>query len=521
MIPAKTINGVAVTTSGPALCLACHDARDSWFGAGYPSTAAPVRDGGGYPVSGTWTGPATYASTSNAHRLIPETTVTAGGGSPQPRQRGDCLYCHAAHRGGNAYDSLLSTFTVPTAATLSADKSGGDYAAVCFECHGGVKPSGFATAPVDVKRFSTSASGSSGHAIVTPGGLLPVGAPLPCFECHNPHGSRRGNESMITDERGGSLETSTSSGVRAFCFTCHTTAGAPATGWDSEVGAYTAVAPADKIVGIPRDGGVLHLSLRVGHDASDTSSCYDCHGDSYSVGGSNVHAPLTSVQAIASNSVSASDTVAPVTIADLSTAASGTVSLAATDTGSGVDVTYFTLDGGALAVGTFVVATSEGTHTVQYWSTDAARNVESTNTTMFVVDRTAPVTTSDAAPSYRGTATINLIAEDGAVGTGVSATWFSLDGSSETTGSIVTTSAVGDHSLTYWSVDGAGNVEASQVATFAITDPTATSMLGPSLTGGLFSAALDAGPVRLPLLGRSPPSALVLGPARPGRLNSS
>ena len=72
------------------------------------------------------------------------------------RDQGDCLYCHAAHRGANAYDGLKATFRPTTAATLAADQTQGTYASLCFTCHGGVTPSGFATAPVDIKRFVTS-----------------------------------------------------------------------------------------------------------------------------------------------------------------------------------------------------------------------------------------------------------------------------------------------------------------------------------------------------------------------------
>ena len=409
MLPAKTINGVTVTSAGPQLCMACHDAGDSWFGPGYPSTSSPTRNAAGYPVSGTWTGPATYASPTNAHRLLPETTVTVGAGSPQPREQGDCRYCHASHRGGNAYDSLLTTFTVPTDTTLSADKSDGAYADLCFGCHGGVKPAGFATAPTDIRSFATSSSPSAGHSIVTSGGLLPVGSPLPCFECHNPHGSNRDNSRLISDERGASLETSTSTGVRRFCFTCHTTSGT-ATGWDSAAGDYATVSSGEQVVGIPRDGGVLHLSARDGHAQGDSASCYDCHGNAYTVGGSNVHNPGSSgLEPAVGVAAITSDTVAPVTIADLTGASAGIISLVATDTGSGVDVTYFTLDGGDLNVGTQVLAATDGAHTVQYWSTDTAANVETTNTASFYVDRAAPLTTSDALASYAGTATVTLL----------------------------------------------------------------------------------------------------------------
>ncbi len=156
MLPAKTINGVAVTSAGPQLCLACHTNSDDWFGPGYPKTSEPARNAAGYPVSGTWPGTTTYTSSTNGHRLLPETTITVGAGAAQPREQGDCRYCHASHRGANTYDSLLSTFTVPTDATLAADKTDGAYADLCFKCHGGVKPSGFDAAPVNIQLFATS-----------------------------------------------------------------------------------------------------------------------------------------------------------------------------------------------------------------------------------------------------------------------------------------------------------------------------------------------------------------------------
>ena len=516
MLPAKTINGVAVTSAGPQLCLACHDSGNSWFGPGYPSTSSPTRNAAGYPVSGTWTGPATYASSTNAHRLLPETTVTVGAGAPQPREQGDCRYCHASHRGSNTYDSLLSTFTVPTDATLSADRVDGSYADLCFKCHGGVKPVGFATAPTDIKSFATSSSPSAGHSIVTSGGLLPVGSPLPCFECHNPHGSNRDNGRLISDERGAALETSTSTGVRRFCFTCHTTSGTAA-GWDSVAGDYAAVSSGEQVVGIPRDGGVLHLSAREGHAQGDSASCYDCHGNAYTVGGSNVHNPgssgLTGSVGVAAIT---SDTVAPVTTADLTAASAGIVSLVATDAGTGVDVTYFTLDGGNLNMGTQVLAATDGTHTVQYWSTDIAANVETTNTAVFYVDRTAPLTTSDAVASYAGPATVSFSASDEAGGSGVAATWFRLDGGVDATGSVVTTDAVGAHTLEFWSVDNAGNVEATQTATFTIT--AGLVMLEPF---SLSSARVDAPPsgallAYLGVAGRHPPVGFAGVAARPG-----
>lgn len=301
MIPSKKINKVVVTSAGKDLCLACHASNAAWFGPDYPETSAPTRDATGYPIAGTWPGESTYASASaNAHSRIPETTRTVGVSEPVRREQGDCLYCHASHGGANAYDGLLTTYTVPAQATLASDQADGSYAALCFTCHGANKPSGFATAPVDIKQFATASGGAGGHSIVTSGGTLPVGAPLPCFECHNPHGSKLDNGSLISDERGESLATTNDAGVRAFCFTCHTTSDT-IRGWDSAATepTYTPVVSAgttELVVGIPRDGGVLRLPATVGtqtagHAQDDSASCYDCHGQSYAGGGRNVHNP--------------------------------------------------------------------------------------------------------------------------------------------------------------------------------------------------------------------------------------
>ncbi len=84
--------------NGPAWCYACH-ASDAWYDGTYPDPEVPDRNAVGYPVAGTWLGPDAYADAGNAHRLIPETTQTAGDGGEVGRSEGDCLYCHSAHRG--------------------------------------------------------------------------------------------------------------------------------------------------------------------------------------------------------------------------------------------------------------------------------------------------------------------------------------------------------------------------------------------------------------------------------------
>jgi hypothetical protein len=60
-------------------------------------------------------------------------------------------------------------------------------------------------------------------------------------------------------------------------------------------------------------------------------------------------------------------------------------------TGSGVDKTYYTIDGGSPTEYTDAIPfTAEGTYTVSYWSTDKASNSEDAQTFTVKIDKTAP-----------------------------------------------------------------------------------------------------------------------------------
>jgi len=167
------------------------------------------------------------------------------------------------------------------------------------------------------------------------------------------------------------------------------------------------------------------------------------------------------------------------TTADLAAAFSGTVSLVATDPGSGVAETLYSLDGGVLTTGTVVTAAGDGTHTVQFWSVDNASNVETPTIVAFLVDATAPATTSDALAAYVDSATITLTSQDNTDGVGVAETYWRIDGGDIATGTVVTTSAVGTHTVEFWAVDLVGNTEATQTAVFTITSA-AQTMSGPA-----------------------------------------
>ncbi len=301
----STINSVTrnnVTGQNNTWCLACHNDAQDWYvqkyGTAYPALAAPTRDASGYPVFGTFPGASVYNdSAKNAHVLMPAST------SPDVRVDGDCLYCHAAHRGPSKYDSLLTTYGPSTTATVADDRANGTYAASCFACH----DTGQRMGAPDIKSFATYLGAqngeNSGHRIKSIDASLPVNAPLPCYECHNPHGSSRGNASMISDTLGANLSTAAGpAGVRRFCLTCHSTSDATPYGWDSVGGAYAVVNNTMKVAGLGRagggatsgpDGGYNWLRLKVvnGHAMGDAQSCYQCHMNDYGVEGYNVHRP--------------------------------------------------------------------------------------------------------------------------------------------------------------------------------------------------------------------------------------
>jgi hypothetical protein len=124
-----TVNNV--TGANNTWCLACHNDAQDWYTtkyhSSYPTITAPARDASGYPVFGTFPGATVYNdSAKNRHALIPAQSA------PTTRVAGDCLYCHASHRGPSKYDDLRAEFRPTTASTLATDRVNGVYAASCF-----------------------------------------------------------------------------------------------------------------------------------------------------------------------------------------------------------------------------------------------------------------------------------------------------------------------------------------------------------------------------------------------------
>ncbi|MDY0341110.1 MAG: cytochrome c3 family protein [Coriobacteriia bacterium] len=295
-----------VTGADNSWCFACHDDTHSWYcsrtAQPYPSVSAPLRAANGYPIKGTFPGATIYAEpSSNAHANIPAGSMSdwAIGSREATRVAGDCLWCHSGHRGKSEYDGLVDTFGAPKDPASADDLVDGDYAAVCFRCHAETLAEGiqFEGSPVvaDIasSALATDAApiNSNGHRVRSESSTLPQDTPLPCYECHNPHGSANGNTRLISDTLGSSLDVSTDAGMRAFCFTCHTSSdpdgdGNPY-GWDSDQAAYAGVTEGEGVVvGLDR-ATQLRLSNTFGHASSQVEeNCLTaCHDD--------VHAPVT------------------------------------------------------------------------------------------------------------------------------------------------------------------------------------------------------------------------------------
>jgi hypothetical protein len=159
-------------------------------------------------------------------------------------------------------------------------------------------------------------------------------------------------------------------------------------------------------------------------------------------------------------------------------------------------VSTYSVDGGAQQTysGAFSFGT-EGTHTISYWSTDAAGNVETAGAPLTLkIDTTAPTTkvtnpiSLDSGWFVTSGIPVAFDANDG--GAGVAATYYTIDGgAAQTYGKPFTADlSTGTHTISYWSVDLAGNVEAhaatNTVAVNVDTDaPTISGKATPAANG--------------------------------------
>jgi hypothetical protein len=176
------------------------------------------------------------------------------------------------------------------------------------------------------------------------------------------------------------------------------------------------------------------------------------------------------------------DITAPTTTASPNPAAGAiykanqTVTLAATDGGSGVKWTYYKIDSGPFVLGTSFTVTGDGLHTFSYYSVDNANNTEATHlSNSFRIDTIAPSTTNSAVSgfAYTGAQTFTLLGSD--AGSGVASTRYSLDGGALTVGTSISVPAPASgsvsHTIQWYSIDVAGNQETPRSVSFTVAAP--------------------------------------------------
>jgi hypothetical protein len=168
------------------------------------------------------------------------------------------------------------------------------------------------------------------------------------------------------------------------------------------------------------------------------------------------------------------------------------VTLHGVDNLGGTVTTFYRIDDGTTKTYSGPFSVGEGSHTVSFWSQDAAGNVETPGSPLVLdVDTTAPQTSvvNPISPASGWFVTsgipVEFEATDG--GSGVGATYFQVDGGpTRTYGEPFTEDlSTGTHTITYWSVDVAGNVEphatTNTVAVNVDTDaPTITGKATPA-----------------------------------------
>src|SRR6185369_8980533 len=146
-----------------------------------------------------------------------------------------------------------------------------------------------------------------------------------------------------------------------------------------------------------------------------------------------------------------------------------TVTLSTSDGTSGVASTKYTVDGGAPQTysAPFSIST-EGVHTIQYWSTDNAGNLESAQTLTVKLDLNVPVTTATLTPGlhngWYASPTLTLTGDDGA-GSGVS---------------------TGNHFVQYHATDNAGRLEATKLVAFKVDAEPPTVKITRPVEGAVF-----------------------------------
>jgi hypothetical protein len=176
-----------------------------------------------------------------------------------------------------------------------------------------------------------------------------------------------------------------------------------------------------------------------------------------------------------------------------------TVTITATDAGSGVARIEYNVDGGAFAVYTApVVVNTVGAHMVHFRATDVAGNTSTEQMASFTVvappvpDTTPPTTSAAVRTEADGGAVVTVTATD--AGTGVASIEYLLDSGAWTAyTAAVSVHAPGAHTLRYRATDVAGNVTAEKTVTFTVVPPTTGDCPVPDTRATVIIGGTDTG----------------------------
>jgi len=294
-----------------SLCYFCHSQKPT----GYPAQEddrMPINstypgyfeyNSGGVKIKGIenrkrWPGQLVYENLGltaegkfySPHRSDPDMPRRDNNGA------GMCVNCHNPHGTRNAFDMLDTTYLNIQGAFVST--APGNYA-LCFKCHSSGGPSGGQDPEnkriADYYDKSINNDEQAGHQFQSSYGYVRKGDQLPCYDCHNPHGSAgndglRPNAYLLSDQRAGwsgldSIKTS-SSQARRFCFGCHRSS-------DGQGGGTV-----EGVTLSPLPGDVQE------HSFNDPAHCYDCHGRDYSsITSNNIHHPTAGGDCLSCHSI--------------------------------------------------------------------------------------------------------------------------------------------------------------------------------------------------------------------------
>jgi cytochrome c553 len=284
--------------------LPCHASRPQYYPLGENDRIPEPEPDAGYfeaNVGGTRRAGLEYRGRWPGEAVYTNTLMTASGrflsphaqDADMPRRdaggEGLCHNCHNPHGTSNPRDVLIA----PYGGIGGHDAIGPpvEYR-LCLSCHGKDGPAGMDLENRNIEDYYDAGLNGehAGHQIRKNPAIalswpahIQIGDMLPCYDCHNPHGSEgynrvEPNAFLLSDQRrgwSGLTDTLNDPGqARRFCFGCHI--------------------PADGIPGSEIVEGIVMNTLPdlPVHLSTAVESCHDCHGRDYSTAQShNVHNP--------------------------------------------------------------------------------------------------------------------------------------------------------------------------------------------------------------------------------------